>query len=42
MKADPQEKVNLIDDSGTAPPRDSLRGELRAWMQKTNDPALNW
>jgi arylsulfatase A-like enzyme len=42
LKADPQEKTNLIKDGATKDLRDGLRKELRAWMEKTHDPALNW
>ncbi|MGB7160641.1 MAG: sulfatase-like hydrolase/transferase [Tepidisphaeraceae bacterium] len=42
LKADPQEKKNLIGDAPTKDVRDGLRRELRAWMEKTHDPALNW
>ena len=42
LKADPQETKNLIDDPATKATRDGLRKELRAWMERTKDPALNW
>jgi choline-sulfatase len=42
LKADPQEKTNLIQDAATKDVRDGLRRELRAWMEETHDPALNW
>jgi choline-sulfatase len=42
LKADPQETKNLIDDTATKTTRDGLRKELRAWMERTQDPALNW
>ncbi|MDQ3441717.1 MAG: sulfatase-like hydrolase/transferase [Planctomycetota bacterium] len=42
LKADPQELKNLIDDASTKDLRDGMRKELRAWMEKTQDPALNW
>ena len=42
LKADPQETKNLIADASTKELQTAMRKELRAWMEKTQDPALNW
>ncbi len=40
LAADPRETRNLIDQAPAV--RDDLRRRLRAWMDRTADPALGW
>ena len=42
LKNDPQELKNMIDDGSTKELQASMRKDLRAWMEKTQDPALKW
>jgi arylsulfatase A-like enzyme len=42
LAADPEEKVNLADRPESQALRSDLAARLRAWMEKTADPALRW
>src|SRR5262249_4162908 len=42
LGADPHELKNRIDDPALARLRDGLRRRLRAWMERTADPARAW
>lgn len=42
LAADPHEAKNLIDSKDHAKLRDDLRQRLRAWQDKTSDPARAW
>lgn len=42
LAADPEEERNLIDDPAAQPLRRDLTTRLRAWLEKTADPARNW
>ena len=42
LKNDPQELKNLIGDASTKDRQAAMRKDLRAWMEKTQDPALKW
>ena len=42
LKNDPQELKNLIDDASTRDLQAAMRRDLRAWLEKTQDPALKW
>lgn len=39
---DPHERKNLVDDAAAAPERRDLLHRLRAWLEKTADPAREW
>jgi hypothetical protein len=42
LKADPHELKDLMGESGTENAREMLRGRMREWMERTDDPALSW
>jgi arylsulfatase A-like enzyme len=42
LAADPGEEKNLIDDPAAQPLRRDLTARLRAWLEKTADPAREW
>jgi arylsulfatase A-like enzyme len=42
LAADPGEERNLIDDPAAQPLRKDLTARLRAWLEKTADPAREW
>jgi len=41
LSLDPSEGLNRIDDPALAEVADDLRGRLREWMVRTEDPLLN-
>jgi arylsulfatase A-like enzyme len=42
LAADPEEEKNLIDDPTAQPLQQDLTARLRAWLEKTSDPAREW
>ncbi|HXU32107.1 MAG TPA: sulfatase-like hydrolase/transferase [Thermoanaerobaculia bacterium] len=42
LKADPAEVHNLVAEPAAQRVLQDLRGRLRAWMERNNDPALGW